>query len=111
MRSIIFITFLAAPAVAQQVDDMTCSGQDPDWALEIAANTATLDYVRPSDMTLQLVTTAEGKDWPQAFTFVGRGDTAIVLLENPSDDGQSAVRVLTQRGETPLLLIGSCLAN
>jgi len=54
---------------------------------------------------LMLTTRPNGQDWPRALTFIGRGDSAIVIVEDGPDH---AVRVLTQRGETPIMLIGTC---
>lgn len=102
----------ATPAVAQDAPDASCSGTDPDWTLEIDQNTAVLDYLRVSDLTLAMTTTPAGSaDWPQAYTFIGRGDSAIVISEARDQNNLSTVRVLTQRGEVPILLVGTCRPN
>lgn len=108
MRLALLFLALATPAIAQHADPASCFGEDPDWTLEIEGTTATLDYQRASDLTLMLSTSPEGFDWPQAYTFIGRGDSAIVIREATQRDNSSKVRVLTQRGETPLLLVGKC---
>lgn len=112
MRSLFVFLCLATSAVAQTAAPAVCSGTNPDWTLDIRPDGATLDFVRVSELTLALSTTpADGSDWPQAYTFIGRGDSAIVIREAPQNDGGGDARVLTQRGETPLLLVGTCTSR
>lgn len=109
----LILALLAAPMQAQAVtDDLMCSGTD--WQLEITGDAAEFTYRRTSDLNLMLDTPAQTGDWPRALTFIGRGDSAIVILEAADacrygDTGQISAQVLTQRGETPILLTGCCL--
>ena len=112
MRTIVFLIAitLTHQAKAQSLDTpLSCFGETPDWSLEITQDNAAFDFRRTSDLTLALTTKAQGVEWPRALTFVGRGDSAIVILEDLACDGNElTARVLTQRGETPLLLTGCC---
>jgi len=109
MRIFLPLACLAAPALAQDAPlEMSCHGTAPEWSLISTAQGATFTLIHASDLTLQLTTVAQGAEWPRAFTFIGRGDSAIVILEGEQDNGSHPARVLTQRGETPLLLTGSC---
>ncbi|MCF2903928.1 hypothetical protein L0666_02925 [Octadecabacter sp. CECT 8868] len=114
MRSIAcYLAFSALPLSAQELTyPLICSGSDPTWTLEVAGETATLDFQRSSEMDVMLVTPAEGRDWPVALTLIGRGDSAILIVDQGLCNGYDhGARVLTQRGETPLLLVGCCLRN
>ena len=114
MRSLfpiyVFCHALAAPALAQDLTyPLACSGQSPDWELDVDQDSAVFAFGRESQMTVALDTVAQDATWPRALTLVGRGDSAILLLENIScETGNLTARILTQRGETPLLLTGCC---
>ena len=114
MRSLfpiyVFCHALAVPALAQDLTyPLVCSGQSPDWELGVNQDSAVFDFGRESQMTVALDTVAQDATWPRALTLVGRGDSAILLLENIScETGNLTARILTQRGETPLLLTGCC---
>ncbi len=103
----------AAPLSAQELTfPLSCSGSDPAWSLEVTGETATLDFQRVSELDVMLVTPAEGRSWPVALTLIGRGDSAIVIVDKGLCNGYDhGARVLTQRGETPLLLLGCCRRN
>lgn len=109
----ILLALLAAPLQAQTAPrDLMCSGTD--WQLDISGEAAEFTYRRTSDLNLMLDTQAQDRDWPRALTFIGRGDSAIVILEAADtcrygDTGQISAQVLTQRGEEPILLTGCCL--
>jgi len=106
--------FCALPATAEtEADPLSCSG--PQWSLDIASDRAKFSYRRKSDLNLMLETFAAGAQWPRALTFVGRGDSAIVILEDGAacryaDTPNSTIsaQILTQRGELPVLLTGCC---
>lgn len=100
----------ATLASAQSVSSsFSCRGSDPDWSLSIDAEAATFDFLRTSAMTVALETQPQNADWPRAVTLIGRGDSAIVILENQTcETGNITARVLTQRGETPVFLTGCC---
>ena len=106
----VFCHALAAPALAQDLTyPLACSGQSPDWELGVNQDSAVFDFGRESQMTVALDTVAQDATWPRALTLVGRGDSAILLLENTRcETGNLTARILTQRGETPLLLTGCC---
>lgn len=112
----------ALPCFAQDgAMPMLCAGSDPTWSMELlatgssadgrsTADTAVIDYLYEGELDFALETLAEGADWPRAYTFVGRGGTAILVVAEPDDDTSSALpaMVFTQRGETPVLLVGVC---
>ena len=87
---------------------LSCRGVAPDWTLELTEDAATFFYFdRTTDMTIPQQSQPDGVSWPRAMTLIGPRDSAIVILEAPTDQGQPA-RVLTQRGQTPVFLIGTC---
>ncbi|HCP80392.1 MAG TPA: hypothetical protein DIT67_01930 [Octadecabacter sp.] len=89
---------------------IACSGVEPEWSILMEDNQAEFEYRGTSEMTIMLDTPTEGADWPRAFTLIGRGDSAIVIIEpNACDTGPYTARVLTQRGQTPVLLTGCCM--
>lgn len=94
-----------------EVPPLTCTDQANEWALTINEDVAFFAYLdRTSEMQVMQRSVAENQDWPVAMTVVGPRDSGIVILEGPQD-GAYAVRVLTQRGETPILLAGQCRAT
>ncbi|AKS45961.1 hypothetical protein SAMN05444287_1066 [Octadecabacter temperatus] len=89
---------------------LTCGGVEPEWSMSLDGSQGEFEYHGASNMTIMLDTPAEGADWPRAFTLIGRGDSAILIVEpNACETGPYTARVLTQRGETPVLLTGCCL--
>lgn len=114
MKSILLkipvIAFLATPVAAQEISyPLACTGSDPDWSLILDAAQGEFDFQRLSNLDVVLDTTAQGADWPRAITLIGRGDSAIVILENTvCEIGNLSARILTQRGETPIFLTGCC---
>ncbi len=103
------IALCAFPHVAQ-AQVFSCLGNDPNWSLEISEDAATFAYLdRQSDLGIPQKSAAEGRDWPLAMTLVGPRDSAIVILHDRICEGQThEAQVLTQRGETPILLTGCC---
>lgn len=98
---------LAAPALA--APPLVCTGSDPHWRLDLDAGVGVLDYLLRTEMELMLTTVAEGQDGPRALTLVGERDTAIVLLHDRAcGTAQVEAQILTQRGQTPILLTGCC---
>ena len=111
-KVIIICAALPSGALGQALPDLTCQGQSPDWSLDITQDTAQFDFQRKSDMTIPHTATAEGQDWPRALTLISRNDTAIVIIDQRQCDGDAFhAQVLTQRGETPVLLTGCCTAT
>jgi len=90
-----------------------CQGTAPDWRLDVAAGTARLVFPAPTEMRVRLTTPAQGRDWPRALTLIGARDTAILVLTRGTcrvagQDRPLFAHVLTQRGQTPILLTGCC---
>lgn len=78
----------------------------------MSASGAALHLLGRADMDLMHQTTAEGRDWPRAFTLIGERDTAIVLIEREDCNGLPyRAHLFTQRGQTPILLTGCCEAR
>lgn len=88
--------------------NMTCAGTGPDWTLDLTGTTGDFAFHdRRSLMDIPQRSTTEGADWPQAMTLIGPRDSAVVLLDQKSCGVDNiAAYVLTQRGETPVLLTG-----
>lgn len=99
-----------ACATTAQAESYHCTGEAPDWQLTFDDARARLIFPAATDMDVMLITTPQGRDWPQAYTLIGERDTAIVLLEHESCAPNAAYRahVMTQRGQTPILLTGCC---
>jgi len=103
----------AGAALAQDIYEslpLVCQGTAPKWDMVVTEDDTVFDHlIASSDMDIALVTTAQDADWPAALTLIGRGDSAILIVEPAAcDTGELSARVLTQRGETPLLLTGCC---
>ena len=99
--------------VAQAEPPLSCEGIDPDWYLTLAGTTATLDYLRKNTFDIPQTNAAEGRDWPRAYTLIAEFDTAIVLVNEATCDLDGrpwplTANILTQRGQTPILLTGCC---
>ncbi len=102
---------LPASGLAAPLPPLACHGDTPDWALTLAEETAQFTFQRESQMTIPHQTSAEGRDWPKAVTLISRNDTAIVIIDNLAcNEAPYTVHVLTQRGQTPILLTGCCTA-
>ncbi|MEP5760555.1 MAG: hypothetical protein ABJ327_14820 [Litoreibacter sp.] len=86
----------------------------PDWTLEIDGDAALFTNPDPLDMTIPQRSTAQGREWPQAFTLIGGRDTAIVIMNERTCSTRTTtnyaleVHVLTQDGEEPVILTGCC---
>ena len=99
---------LASPVVSAE---LSCEGTNPEWHLDLNGETARFVFPAATDMDVMLETVAEGRDWPIAFTLIGARDTAILLVEQQHCGPQSApyrARIMTQRVQTPILLVGCC---
>lgn len=100
--------------VALSEPPLTCDGHDPDWSLTIAGPVAQMRSDRKTDFTIPQSSVAEGKtEWPRAYTLISDFDTAIVLVNEArctTDYGEWPItaHILTQRGQTPILLTGCC---
>ncbi len=99
---------LGSQAIAADLPTLMCTDTSQSWTLSITQDTTTFAYLdRKSDMEIMQRSIAEDQDWPIAMTVVGPRDSGIVIVESPND-GIYDVRILTQRGETPILLAGTC---
>ncbi|MDJ0629071.1 MAG: hypothetical protein QNJ44_12505 [Rhodobacter sp.] len=88
-----------------------CQGTAPAWTLTLDTPQARFEFPAPTDMDVMNDIAAEGADWPRALTLIGERDTAIVLLEQEACGGAPfRAHILTQRGQTPILLTGCCTA-
>lgn len=115
LRALALLAFVPAPVVAQAdaLPPLRCQGAGPEWSLELRGDTAAFSFPAPTRMDIPHRARAEGRDWPRALTLIGPRDSAIVLLHDlPCVDGDGFdVQVLTQRGQTPILLTGCCRAE
>ncbi|MEM9437639.1 MAG: hypothetical protein AAGA15_11405 [Pseudomonadota bacterium] len=60
-------------------------------------------------MDIPSIVDAEGDAWPKALTLIGERDTGILLLhDRVCEGGTHEAQMLTQRGQTPILLTGCC---
>ena len=105
----ILIVLLAVPHVAfAEIPSLGCFGLGAEFTLDISPDAASFAYLdRTSEMQIVQHSIAEAADWPIAATAVGPRDSAIIIIEK-AFEGTYPVRVLTQRGETPILLAGLC---
>jgi uncharacterized membrane protein len=113
---------LTAPALAfaQTDPDLRCYGAEPYWSLEITALSATFSSMDGPDRSydVQLVTAAQGRLSPLAYTLISQSDTAIAIVgERQCNDTMSderfshSIEVLTQRGSEAIMLTGCCKAR
>lgn len=98
---------LAAPVIQ-------CRGEAPRWKLGLGEAFADFTYKdRQIRLEVPQRARAEGRDWPRAYTLVGRTDTAIVVLDRDAcraegRDYPVSADVLTQDGTRAILLSGCC---
>lgn len=113
MRVLCLLFISIIPTFASAADFL-CSGDDPAWDLTMEDETAQFRFQRRSELSLMLTTTAQDSDTPQALTYVGRGDSLIAIIEDGIcryGDGDYSATILTQRGQTPVMLLGCCTAQ
>lgn len=120
MRRVLAIGLLCAATASDAAEPppLLCGGAEPFWNLTIEDDRAAFSTPeRPDAVTfdIRLRTRAEGRDWPRAFTLIGRGDTAVIVLDQRSCSDTVTDRaypyagtLLTQRGTEPILLSGCC---
>ncbi|WP_298357444.1 hypothetical protein [uncultured Litoreibacter sp.] len=107
---------VAWPALAQDnLPPLACEGDTPDWQLGLYGETAQFTYNgKALDMTVPQITHAESADFPKALTLLAARDTAILILNKRRCDSNFVtafpfeVNILTQKGETPVILTGCC---
>ena len=110
----VFIVLLAVPCVAMAEElSLVCSGSDPDWTLRYDGTAAEFSFTdRTSRLDVPQKSTAEGAEWPKAATLIGPRDSAIIVIHRRACEAMDyEMQVLTQRGETPLLLTGCCISE
>lgn len=106
LRTTLAAILLASPALAE---NYICKGSAPDWELTITGSEAIFDFERKNSFQIPDTAIAEGRDWPRAKPIIGDFDTAIAILDQAAcETGPITVDILTQRGQTPLLLTGCC---
>ena len=110
---IVFAALLAATSASAQDLTLMCSGEALDWSITLDGQNAEMNIGFLSDLEVMATTIAEGADWPRALTLLGNQDTAILILdqipEASDEDATHTAQVLTQRGQTPILLTGTCV--
>lgn len=109
MRLIIILCAIPT-VVSSETLALECSGTNPDWTLSYDEETARFAFLdRESDLQVPQKSTAEGVEWPKAATLVGPRDSAIIILHNRQCGTEEyELQILTQRGESPILLTGCC---
>lgn len=92
MRLIFPILMMSAlPAVAQDTSvplPFECAGENPDWWMTITEDGTVFEALgaAQTDLDIAWETLAEGADWPRVLTLIGRGTSAIVIIEAPAED-------------------------
>lgn len=109
---LICISALFASAASAE-EPFLCSGENPDWKLGLGTETADFKYKIQIKMDIPHMTAAENRDWPKAYTLIGRDATAVVILnrmvcEIGDTDYPLTVHVLTQDGTAAIMLTGCC---
>ncbi|MEM1373767.1 MAG: hypothetical protein AAGF78_05220 [Pseudomonadota bacterium] len=95
---------LGGPATA-----LTASCTGDGWSLELMGAQAEFTFPAPTQMDVPHTARADGADWPRALTLIGARDTGILILHDRAcADGTHEAQMLTQRGQTPILLTGCC---
>ncbi|GAA6165159.1 hypothetical protein NBRC116590_28630 [Pelagimonas sp. KU-00592-HH] len=112
-RKVVLGATLAAGAAGADVP-LTCEGVGPDWDLTLAEDSASFTFQRSDRFDVPQSSVAEGHDWPRAYTLIAEFDTAILLVDKATctlgaDTWPFTAHVLTQRGQTPILLTGCCV--
>lgn len=94
---------------------LSCHGADPAWTLTIFRDEAIFELTRQVKLEIPLVTRAEGRDWPRAWSLIGRQDTVIAVIDRDicqlrGMDFPYSADILTQRASTAIVLTGCCAA-
>ena len=110
-KFVLALWLAASPLAAQTPPEMTCFGSEPNWSATLSADGASFAYIGSSPMDVPQMSRAEGREWPLALTLISPDyrSTAILIVDaRACDGGTHAAEVLTQRNETPVLLVGCC---
>ena len=112
------LLLLAGTAAADEVPPLLCGGVEPSWGISIAEGRGaytTPEIPDPVTYDIPLITKAEGRPWPRIVTLIGRGDTALLVLnQRQCSDTMSDIDfpyealLLTQRGTEAIALTGCC---
>ncbi|MEO0486634.1 MAG: hypothetical protein AAF092_12040 [Pseudomonadota bacterium] len=103
------LMLLALPVSAQVTATCTGLGADAGWRLELLDTQAEFFFPAATRMDIPHTAFAEGAEWPRALSLIGDRDTAIVILHDRAcPGGTHEAQVLTQRGQSPILLHGCC---
>lgn len=100
--------------MAQADTTYVCDGHQPNWRLSLEETEARFSFAnRKTRFDIPHFTAAEGREWPRAYSLVSDFDTAIAIVDLGqcklgNDMLSHRVQVLTQRGQTPILLTGCC---
>lgn len=102
------IALFTVPHVAG-AQDLTCSGQDPTWAITTTQTQATFVFDPMSEMDIMQDDVALHADHTRAMTLVGPRDSGILITTTSTCNDLELQRTyLTQRGESPIILSGCC---
>ena len=93
--------------------DLSCAGILPDWTLATTQDRAVFELDRVSNLQIMQDSTALNDTSTRAMTLIAPRDTAIlVITQGPcqlQDQAMTArATLLTQRGESPIVLSGCC---
>ena len=102
MRTAILAMLLPLPAQAVQ-----CVGSDPFWTFDTA--TGSFVYDGQSTLTLRQDDLSLNDASIRAMTFTGPRDSLIAILTEGACGQTASLTILTQSGETPIILSGCCL--
>ena len=110
IRYLLFCLCLVPSVVWSEDLTLECGGTDPDWSLSYDEETARFAFLdRVSVLQVPQKSTAEGAEWPKAATLIGPRDSAIIILhKRQCGTSDHEIQILTQRGESPILLTGCC---
>lgn len=114
-RPFVLTVIASLPASAAETGlHYKCDGDQPDWTLTISGDDAQFSLSPDTAFRVPQRTNAEGREWPKALTLISERDTAIVILNESTCSSATMTGlpieafVLTQKGETPVILRGCC---
>jgi hypothetical protein len=102
------LTLLAQTVLAEEVPKLHCIGTAPEWRLNLV-DQADFTFAGTTTLDIPHIATAEGQEWPKALTLIGDRDSGILILHRRiCGTAPYEAQMLTQRGQTPILLTGCC---
>lgn len=113
------VSALLLSCIANEVsaESFSCTGNTSGWELQINGDAASFSISPEEEFVIPQISTTDDGAWPRAYTLIGGRDTAILVLHERmcSNDrvtnGPYEATVLTQQGETPVILSGCCIAQ